>query len=354
MINKKSPIPLYVQLADHLREQIQTGEIKEGDKLPSETEMIKQYKMGRLTIRDALGILVNEGLLEKKQGKGTFCKTNYIHKNQRIDVMLDLSDIHFIPYYLRSICGELETEDINIILSDTKNDVETISVLLEKAIVEEAQGVIFQPPSSSELAPDALVEIINRLIDAKIPYIMIDTAYKNVPASYIIMDDFQAGKIAADYFMRSGHNALCVIQDTKRMDSILRTEGFQTALKGKPYIIENDAELKKSIAKMLAERPDITGMFCYHEEIAKRCYKILNDLGVDIPERLSLISVDDTIIAATLSPPLTTVVHPKEQLGKEAARAMLRLISGDISWPYKKVFEPSLAIRKSCKALLTN
>lgn len=72
MLNKKSHVPLYIQLADILREQIKTGKIKENDKLPSESEMIKQYQLGRLTIRDALGILVNEGLLEKKTRKRNF------------------------------------------------------------------------------------------------------------------------------------------------------------------------------------------------------------------------------------------------------------------------------------------
>ena len=112
--------------------------------------------------------------------------------------------------------------------------------------------------------------------------------------------------------------------------------------------VENDDNLAQSVEKMIKERPDITGIFCYHDGIAKKCYEILNALNVAIPERISVISVDDTIIASTLSPLLTSVIHPKEYLGKEAAKAMLSIISGSANWPYKKVYEPSLAIRKSC------
>ena len=57
MINRNSPVPMYVQLADTLREQIASGKIKPGNKLPGETDMIRQYQLGRLTIRDALSIL---------------------------------------------------------------------------------------------------------------------------------------------------------------------------------------------------------------------------------------------------------------------------------------------------------
>lgn len=348
MINRNSSVPMYVQLADTLREQIVSGKIKPGDKLPSETEMIKQYNLGRLTIRDALSILVNEGLLEKHHGKGTFCKTNFTPKKTRVDLLLNLSDFYFIPYYLRSICEVLESENVNIVLSDTKDDVDTICALLERIFAEGSSGIIFQPNTDTSQAPQKLVDILNKLVEADIPYIMIDTKYDNVPASYAIMDELHAGKIAADYFVRMGHSSLCVIWQKNRVDSILRAEGFSNALTAPPYKIENDDNLDISLKTVLTEHPEITGFFCYNDVVAKKCYDILNELGIAIPDRISVISVDDTIIASTLSPTLTSIMHPKENLGKVAANAMISIISGDTDWPYRKVFEPSLAIRQSC------
>lgn len=120
MLNRNIPIPMYVQVADTLREQILSGKIKPGDKLPGETEMIKEYKLGRLTIRDALSILVNEGLFKKHHGKGTFCKNSITQPKTKVDLLLNLSDLYFIPYYLRSICDVPDSENVNIVLSDTK------------------------------------------------------------------------------------------------------------------------------------------------------------------------------------------------------------------------------------------
>ena len=348
MLNRNIPIPMYVQLADTLREQILSGKIKPGDKLPSETEMIKEYKLGRLTIRDALSILVNEGLLEKHHGKGTFCRTNITQQKTKVDLLLNLSDLYFIPYYLRSICDVLDSENVNIVLSDTKNDVDTICSLLERILAEGSDGIIFQPTLESSDAPEMLVNILKRLVDCDIPYIMIDTKYDNVPPSYVVMNEIQTGKIAADYFVRMGHKALCAIWQEKRIDSVLRAKGFKEALTTAPYMIENNDSLADSLEVMLAERPDITGIFCYHDGIAKKCYEILKSMNISIPDDISVLSVDDTIVASTLSPALTSVVHPKEFLGRDAAKAMLSIISGKIRWPYKKVFEPSLAIRKSC------
>lgn len=348
MISRNSQLPLYIQLADTLREQIRTGEIQEGDKLPSETEMIKHYKLGRLTVREALGILVNEGLLEKRHGKGTFCKTNFVQKKHRVDIFLNLAEVEFIPYYLRSICAVLESENVNIVMGDTRNSVDVICNLIENALLDGTDGIIFQPSNTQENATEKLCEILDKVRDARVPYIMIDTFYKNVPESYVVMDEHQAGKIAADYFVRMGHTKLCAIEHSKRVDSMERIRGFVSVLENEPYLIEYGNNLKETLVDLLKENEDITGIFCFNDGIAKKCYDILSHMNISIPEQMSVISVDDTIVASTLSPALTSVIHPKEHLGKEAAKAILSMISGEAMWPYKKVFQPSLAIRKSC------
>jgi GntR family transcriptional regulator len=66
----KNPIPLHVQLKDTLVQQISQGHYKE--KIPSERELMEQFSVSRSTVREAVSILVREGLLEKKHGKGTF------------------------------------------------------------------------------------------------------------------------------------------------------------------------------------------------------------------------------------------------------------------------------------------
>lgn len=351
MINRKNHIPLYIQLADHLRKQIELGNIKIGDKLPSETEMIKEYKLGRLTIRDSLSILANEGLIEKKHGKGTFCKASFTPQQYRIDILLNLSDMYFVPHYLRSICAVLEKEDIKVVLNDTKDDANVICNILGKITSEGTDGVLFQPSSEAGKASKELVSSIQNLINFGIPYIMVDSAYENIPQSYVIMNEIQSGVIAANYFKSLGHKSLCMITKNGHFDSFLREKGFSDELEIKPYIIPYSTDLESSIVEMLTAHPEITGILCYNDSVAKECYMILEKLSVSIPENISIISVDDTVVASTLSPTLTSIVHPKGLLGEDAAKAILSIIEKKIDWPYQKTFEPSLNIRKSCKPL---
>jgi len=74
MLNPQSPLPLYHQLSDLLAEQIRSGTYKPGDAIPSETEIAKQYTIGRPTVRQAMELLVRKGLVERKRGSGTFVK----------------------------------------------------------------------------------------------------------------------------------------------------------------------------------------------------------------------------------------------------------------------------------------
>lgn len=70
-INFNAPIPLYFQLQEILRDKIQGGQWKPGDYLPSEEELCSEYNLSRVTVRNALGRLVMEGLIERTAGKGT-------------------------------------------------------------------------------------------------------------------------------------------------------------------------------------------------------------------------------------------------------------------------------------------
>ena len=71
-IYRNSPLPRYYQLKEILRERARSGEWKPGDLIPSERELSEKYGISRMTARQAITDLVNEGLFYREQGKGTF------------------------------------------------------------------------------------------------------------------------------------------------------------------------------------------------------------------------------------------------------------------------------------------
>jgi GntR family transcriptional regulator len=71
-INRRSKIPFYQQLYEILRGKIVNGEWKPGDMMPPESELIEQYQVSRNTVRQVLDLLVQEGLIYRQRGRGTF------------------------------------------------------------------------------------------------------------------------------------------------------------------------------------------------------------------------------------------------------------------------------------------
>lgn len=74
MISKTPPLPKYYQLAKILSEQITSGELKPDEQLPTEEELCQTYQMSRGTVREAIRLLVDEGLIWRGRGQGTFVK----------------------------------------------------------------------------------------------------------------------------------------------------------------------------------------------------------------------------------------------------------------------------------------
>jgi GntR family transcriptional regulator len=71
LINANTPIPLYFQLQEILRDKLENGQWKPGNHLPSEEELCTEYNVSRVTVRNALSRLSMEGLIERSAGKGT-------------------------------------------------------------------------------------------------------------------------------------------------------------------------------------------------------------------------------------------------------------------------------------------
>ncbi len=98
-LNKSSALPLYYQLAKTLRDKIHAGEYQQGDQIASERELMDTYEVSRNTVRDAIDSLVNEGLLEREHGRGTFVAnpTMKLGLTRLTSFSEDMRERHLVP-----------------------------------------------------------------------------------------------------------------------------------------------------------------------------------------------------------------------------------------------------------------
>lgn len=119
MIDKNSPIPVYYQLKNDFIKKIASGVWKAGECISSERELCEIYDVSRMTIRQAIGELVQEGILTRKKGKGTFvCE-------QRVNQKDMMSFTEMIKQSGRS----LETKVVEFEIIDTPEDIQDVFIL---------------------------------------------------------------------------------------------------------------------------------------------------------------------------------------------------------------------------------
>ena len=119
MIDKNSPIPVYYQLKNDLTKKIANGVWKAGECISSERELCEIYEVSRMTIRQAIGELVQEGILTRKKGRGTFvCEQKVKQKD-----MMSFTEI------IKHIGKTLETKVVKFEIIDTPDDLQDIFML---------------------------------------------------------------------------------------------------------------------------------------------------------------------------------------------------------------------------------
>ena len=111
-IDRHSFTPLYYQLAALLREQIHEQELQSGDKLPSERELMQRYGLSRNTVRQALDMLVNEGLVLRSHGTGTYISNQANNFHYMLDTFFENRDVLRLAGY-NPVVKQLSMEKVH-------------------------------------------------------------------------------------------------------------------------------------------------------------------------------------------------------------------------------------------------
>lgn len=178
-----------------------------------------------------------------------------------------------------------------------------------------------------------------RLLDrAKIPFILIDPAgTPDRTAPSVGASNWAGGYDAASLLLDHGHTAFAVIAgDPHSLNSRERTGGFVAAVRERlpssaPPVVYGRWLMEETVAvaKSLLDSPHHpTAIFACNDNMALGVYAAANELGLRIPNDVSVVGFDDVVEARLASPPLTTIRQPIAELGAVALRSLLDLRSG--------------------------
>lgn len=349
--------PKYKIIIDQIKEWIATGEIQPGDKIYSEHTLANMFGVSRHTIRQAIGELVHEGVLYREQGAGTFCAFPSGNGEKNIGIITTYISDYIFPSIIRGIESYLTAKGYSLILSSTNNQLERERQCLEMMLNRPIDGLIIEPTKSSSYNPN--LHYYLELEKRGIPYVMIHQFYVPLNPPFIILDDEKGGFLATEHLMKLGHQKIVGIFKTDDLQGMYRMKGFVQAFRqyGVPFkedtIITYTTEeirttLRKKIHTLLTAESRPTGIICYNDEIALMVIQIAHELSISVPEELSIVGYDNSSLAETSSTQLTSIHHPKSEMGKEAARWIVEGIEKKIDLKEKQfIYEPELIVRQS-------
>ena len=152
----------------------------------------------------------------------------------------------------------------------------------------------------------------------------------------VSMDEYEAARAVASVLLEAGHRRVGIIRGPRsHLSSIRRYNGFVAALGSKglkpepDLVVEGEYTRESGVevgAKLLAARP--TAVFSSNDNMALGLSEAARKAGLSMPQQLSLVGFDDDPFAKTMSPPLTSIRQPLEEMGAKACELLANAMSG--------------------------
>lgn len=361
----------YQMISDEIKQQIIEGKFKIGETIPTELTLQKQYGVSRHTVRQAIGLLSTEGYLRTEKGSGTYVLDYHIQslnrsnrQNKTIGVVTTYISNYIFPDIIHGIEQALREQGYSLLLSSTNNDVQQEKDCLKMMLERQVEGLIVEPTKSNEFNPNLPYYI--QLKENNVPIVMINACYEELSAPVVAMNDVKAGQILTDYLIDNGHREIGIVTKIDDLQGKYRLKGFlksceQHKLPVLPeriftYKTGTEGQAIQAIKERLVqEDPDhnLSAIICYNDEMASQVIDALKQEKLQVPDDISIVGFDDSILSIAGDVEITTISHLKEQMGIDAANRLLKLISGDESID-NIIYDPQMIERHSVKKIRTN
>jgi GntR family transcriptional regulator, arabinose operon transcriptional repressor len=319
---------LYIDLANSLRADISSGRVRPGQLFASEHDLARSRKLSRVTVRKASDVLIGEGLLERRPGKGLFVRTAQTGRASTIQVVC--GNLEWIPSLqaTRAIKEVARTHNFQIQIYDAHGSMAEDLDAIRRLPETEARGAIIFALHSVEFA-----EAIYSLKVSGFPCVLIDQRLADLDVSTVMADNHAGGYLAGQALTRKGHKRIAFIGDLDADTVQDRLAGLRDAIgdAGLPFnrslvqdVSTSDrfgswAERVDQQLQPLFASPDApTAIFASCDAIARDVYAALGRMGLMVPRDVSVVGFDDDPLASQLAPALTTVSQPFQDMGRAA------------------------------------
>lgn len=260
----------------------------------------------------------------------------------------------FYPLMLKGVEDIALSNKYNLMLCTTGDNQDKEYELVQSIVDQGVDGVVLATVDKGNSKSIKILE------NESVPHVLINRAPYDYKGNYVRINSYSVGEMATEFLIKNGHEDIAFIGGD-RLNSWEREKGYKdTLIKHgiKPKnnrIIRSDYDIDSAysdIQKFIESEDLPTAIFAASDIMAFGTIKAILDMGYNIPEDISVIGSDNITFSEDFRIPLTTVDAQAYEIGKSGCEMLISLLNNkDGGKGQKRLIEPKVVIRKSCRSL---
>lgn len=333
--------PKYVQLAEQLRERIHNGELKVGDRLPSYAEMYRDHGATTATMKRVCDLLEQENLIERRSGSGLYVAEPHRAMTGNIGFIggahYNNPKLPFNQHLMSAMQRQVIAEGRHLLYLGSDKD-------WDASACDKVDGIII---CNIEDTASVL-----RQLPPHLPRVSVLTIVDGITS--VGVDDYRGAQMAVRYLLEQGHRRIACLMEKYPSDSRRRFSGYRDALieagidahsawirltetldakkvkrfAAYPYREWGEEQMGQWLRKGW-DKTGCTAILVQNEMAAIGVMRTLQKEGIQVPQDVSIITFDGTELCDLVSPRLTAVALPLEQIGVRAVEILSRQFAGE-------------------------
>ncbi len=197
---------------------------------------------------------------------------------------------------------------------------------------------------------------LHKLIDSRFPTVLFFTRTSHPDICYVDCDNYAGGRLAAKHLIDLGHRRITMVRgSSSSVSSNDRFSGYREAMENAGLTIDGSHLMRMptptegipEFVRIMSERNRPTAVFCWSDDVAFQCMRILRELAIRVPDDVSVVGYDSSDACDHVTPALTSVKQPIFEMAREASEMLVALVNRQNLTRRQIIYPPSLDIRFS-------
>ena len=357
----------YQCVTETLRQRLAEGSWRPGDKLPTLRDLASEFKVSTNTVRSAIRVLEREGHLHHIHAVGTFVRPAFPTQTstRQTTIGLVIPDIGgpFAMFVARGVEQACQARSWGLQIYDDRRNPQLEVDNLARLATSGAVGAVILPTCDA-----VAIESLFKLKLSGFPFVLVDRRVRGLNVDSVESDHEKGAHMATEYLLQQGHRRIMIVMYPPDISPVeARLRGYERALVNcglvplpewrvvlePPGPISEGEEFEPWAPACQAVRPVLqkvelpVGIFGLNEFITWGVLEACRELGLRVPQDVSVVCFDNSVISRAMSPPMTAVAQRDTELGRCAVGLLERRLNSPGIEPQQVVLQVELIKRQS-------